>query len=51
MARLSIGGEDQSVNTAGLNITAYDREQDLVIETVCIDLETGEMTCVTRADS
>ncbi|MCD7758006.1 MAG: hypothetical protein LUH45_07535, partial [Clostridiales bacterium] len=50
MTRLSIGGEDQSVNTAGLNITVYDQEQDLVIETVCIDLETGEMTCVTRAD-
>ncbi|MCD8007840.1 MAG: hypothetical protein LUF68_02715, partial [Clostridiales bacterium] len=46
-----IGGEDQSVNTQGLNITVYDQEQDLVIETVCIDLETGEMTCVTRADS
>ncbi|MCD7843150.1 MAG: hypothetical protein LUG17_00800 [Clostridiales bacterium] len=51
MTRLSIGGEDQSINTAGLNITVYDQEQDLVIETVCIDLETGEMTCVTRADS
>ncbi|MCD8353739.1 MAG: hypothetical protein LUC47_05450 [Clostridiales bacterium] len=46
-----INGEDQSVNTQGLNITVYDQEQDLVIETVCIDLETGEMTCVTRADS
>ncbi|MCD8051627.1 MAG: hypothetical protein LUE89_08120 [Clostridiales bacterium] len=45
-----IGGEDQSVNTQGLNITVYDQEQDLVIETVCIDLETGEMTCVTRPD-
>ncbi|MCD8335011.1 MAG: hypothetical protein LUC35_06695 [Clostridiales bacterium] len=50
MARLSIGGEDQSVDTRGLNITVYDQEQDLVIETVCIDLETGEMTCVTRED-
>ncbi|MCC8075015.1 MAG: hypothetical protein LIO95_03590 [Clostridiales bacterium] len=46
-----IDGEDQSVNTQGLNITVYDQEQELVIETVCIDLETGEMTCVTRADS
>ncbi|MCD8189966.1 MAG: hypothetical protein LUD78_07065 [Clostridiales bacterium] len=41
-----IGGEDQSINTAGLNITLYDEEADAVIETVCIDLETGEMTCV-----
>ncbi|MCC8075013.1 MAG: hypothetical protein LIO95_03580 [Clostridiales bacterium] len=44
-----IDGEDQSINTAGLNITLYDEEQELVLETVCIDLETGEMTCVTRA--
>ncbi|MCD8007591.1 MAG: hypothetical protein LUF68_01395, partial [Clostridiales bacterium] len=45
-----IGGEDQSINTAGLNITLYDEATGTIIETVAIDLETGEMTCVTRSD-
>ncbi|MCD7821522.1 MAG: hypothetical protein LUG64_04845 [Clostridiales bacterium] len=45
-----IGGEDQSINTSGLNITVYDESTETIIETVAIDLETGEMTCVTRSD-
>ncbi|MCD7887962.1 MAG: hypothetical protein LUG44_10215 [Clostridiales bacterium] len=45
-----IGGEDQSINTPGLNITVYDESTETIIETVAIDLETGEMTCVTRSD-
>ncbi|MCD7843575.1 MAG: hypothetical protein LUG17_02995 [Clostridiales bacterium] len=45
-----IDGEDQSINTAGLNITLYDEEAGAVIETVAIDLETGEMTCVLPSD-
>ncbi|MCD8335010.1 MAG: hypothetical protein LUC35_06690 [Clostridiales bacterium] len=50
-SRQLIAGEDRSVDSQGLNITVYDQEEGLTIETVCIDLETGEMTCVTRADS
>ncbi len=45
-----INDEDQSINTAGLNITLYDESTETVIETVAIDLETGEMTCVLPTD-
>ncbi|MCD7838841.1 MAG: hypothetical protein LUG65_08015 [Clostridiales bacterium] len=45
-----IGEENQSINTAGLNITLYDEATGTIVETVAIDLETGEMTCSTRSD-
>ncbi len=45
-----IDGTDQSLSGAGLNITVYDQEEGVAIETVCIDLETGEMSCATVSD-
>ncbi len=48
-AELTIGSADTSLNGAGLNIRVYSETRGLTIETVCIDLETGEMTCKTRA--
>ncbi|MCD7843574.1 MAG: hypothetical protein LUG17_02990 [Clostridiales bacterium] len=48
-AELSINGTDSSLNGAGLNIRVYIERQWLAVETVCIDLETGEMTCQTHS--
>ncbi|MCD7838842.1 MAG: hypothetical protein LUG65_08020 [Clostridiales bacterium] len=48
-AKLTIGSTDTSLNGAGLNIRVYSEERGIAIETVCIDLETGEMTCRTRS--
>ncbi|MCD7758005.1 MAG: hypothetical protein LUH45_07530 [Clostridiales bacterium] len=48
-AELSINGTDTSLNGAGLNIRVYIERQWLAVETVCIDLETGEMTCQTHS--
>ncbi|MCD8335009.1 MAG: hypothetical protein LUC35_06685 [Clostridiales bacterium] len=48
-AELSINSNDTSLNGAGLNIRVYSETRGLALETVCIDLETGEMTCKTRS--
>ncbi|MCD8189967.1 MAG: hypothetical protein LUD78_07070 [Clostridiales bacterium] len=48
-AELTIDGDDSSINGAGLNIRVYSATRGVALETVCIDLETGEMTCKTRS--
>lgn len=49
-AELSINDTDSSLNGAGLNIRVYSERRWLALETVCIDLETGEMTCKTHSN-
>ncbi|MCD8146863.1 MAG: hypothetical protein LUD84_06255 [Clostridiales bacterium] len=49
LTELSINGTDRSLNGEGLNIRVYSESRWTAIETVCIDLETGEMTCKTRS--
>ncbi|MCD8007839.1 MAG: hypothetical protein LUF68_02710 [Clostridiales bacterium] len=48
-AELSIDSSDTCINGAGLNIRVYSEDRLLALETVCIDLETGEMTCKPRS--
>ncbi len=48
-AELTINDNDSSLNGAGLNIRVYSETRGVALETACIDLETGEMTCKTRS--
>ncbi|MCD8051626.1 MAG: hypothetical protein LUE89_08115 [Clostridiales bacterium] len=48
-AEITLNGTAGSLNGAGLNIVVYSESRWLGIETVCINLETGEMTCVTNS--
>lgn len=48
-SEIFIDGVDYSVNMRGLNFVVYDKEQHIVIDSVCFDTNVGAATC-TRLD-